>query len=247
MYLLYLDDSGSAGNRSESNLVLAGICVFERHMHWLISELDKIALEINPTNPQAVEFHASEIFSRRTPPWQGMTKETATAVIKRVLTVFQKSYAENVAFACVVHKSSFPGVDPMEKSFEDLSSRFDKRLKRLYEVKKEAHRGIIILDESSHETSLQNLSINFRSYGTQWGGLRNISEVPLFVNSKASRLVQIADHIAYAVFRRFEHGDTSYFDIISSKFDAENGVIHGLSHKHQLPTRCMCLACASRL
>jgi hypothetical protein len=33
MYLLYLDDSGSAANQNEQHLVLAGVCVFERRVH----------------------------------------------------------------------------------------------------------------------------------------------------------------------------------------------------------------------
>ena len=72
LYLLYLDDSGSAANRAESHLVLGGFSVFERQLHWLSRELDKLAEEIDPSDPNAVEFHASEIFSGRTPPWDGM-------------------------------------------------------------------------------------------------------------------------------------------------------------------------------
>jgi hypothetical protein len=87
---------------------------------------------------------------------------------------------------------------------------------------------------------------DFRIYGNRWGKeIRDLAEVPLFVDSKASRVIQIADHIAYAVFRRYEKGDSSYLDIILHKFDSENGILHGLCHKTNLPN-CMCPACMSR-
>ena len=55
---------------------------------------------------------------------------------------------------------------------------------------------------------------------------------PFFVDSRASRLVQIADHVAYSVFRRYNSGDAHYFDIIAHRFDTVDNVIHGLVHKH---------------
>ena len=76
--------------------------------------------------------------------------------------------------------------------------------------------------------------------------IRNLAEIPLFVDSRASRLVQVADHVAYAVFRRYNAGDTQYFDIISSKFDSSEGVIHGLAHKQTYDSKCMCIACMTR-
>ena len=34
MHLLYLDDSGSAGNQNEEYFVLGGLSVFEAQAHW---------------------------------------------------------------------------------------------------------------------------------------------------------------------------------------------------------------------
>src|ERR1017187_1329966 len=65
MHLLYLDDAGSAGNKNEEYLVLGGISVFEAQASFLTNELDKIASGFSATNPHDIEFHASEIFSRR--------------------------------------------------------------------------------------------------------------------------------------------------------------------------------------
>ena len=246
MYFLYLDDSGSIRNTNESNFVIGGISIFENHMHWFIKELDDLAKQILPQNPHSVEFHASEIFSRRIPPWNGMSKQSAIEVIKQVLSIVAKSYSPNSAFACVVHKKSFVKFDLMNLAFENLCSRFDLKLKRIYAVSGESQRGLIVMDKNSYEAGLNLLSINFRELGTRWGILRNISEVPYFVDSRASRLVQLADTIAYSVYRYYEAKDLSYLEPILPKFDSEDDKIHGLVHLHNTGA-CYCPACLCRL
>jgi len=245
MHLLYLDDSGSTKNRDEDYLVLGGVSIFEAQNHYLTQQLDALAEAFAPGNPQSLEFHASDIFSGRKTPWKGMLLDERRGVLKSVLRVLAESYDTARAFACAVHKASFPAADPLEMAFEDLCSRFDRYLGRL-QAEGSRQRGLLILDESVHETTLQALATNFRVLGTKWGVVRNITEVPLFVDSRASRLVQLADHVAYAVFRRYNAGDSQYFDIIAAKFDEADGVVHGLCHKQTANPKCRCLACMSR-
>jgi hypothetical protein len=245
MHLLYLDDAGSTANSNEEYFVLAGVSVFEAQTSWFTQELDRLAQSINPANPNQVEFHASEIFSRRTAPWNSMSREDAQGVIKAVLQVLARSYDSARVFACAVHKASYPGRDPVELAFEDLCSRFDIYLSRL-RAAGDRQQGLLILDKSTYETTLQTLARNFQTLGTQWGVIRNLADTPFFVDSRASKLVQLADHVAYAVFRRYNARDTQYFDIFAAKFDATDGVIHGLAHKQTIEPVCMCPACLSR-
>ncbi|HZM04706.1 MAG TPA: hypothetical protein VFC44_17000 [Candidatus Saccharimonadales bacterium] len=95
-------------------------------------------------NPNDIEFHASEIFSRRTAPWNKMTKAEAQGVLKAVLGVLASSYDSAKAFACAVHKPSYPNRDPMQLAFEDLCSRFDRYLSRLHALG-DRQRGMIVL------------------------------------------------------------------------------------------------------
>jgi hypothetical protein len=245
MHLLYLDDAGSAANPDEDYLVLGGVSVFEAQANYITSQLDALAQTLSPEDPESVEFHASEIFAGRQRPWDKMAKDERRGVIKQVLRILAGAYDSARAFACAIHKLSFPGRDPMELAFEDLCSRFDLYLQRL-SASGDRQKGLIILDESSYETSLQRLAKDFRSIGTRWRVIRNLADIPMFVNSRASRVVQLADHVAYAVFRRYQASDTSYFDIIGPKFDAVDGRIHGLSHKQSGDPGCMCPACLSR-
>ena len=244
MHLLYLDDSGSATNQDEEYLVLGGVSLFEAQVDWVTQQLDKLAESIAPGAPHTIEFHASAIFSGKGAPWDKMQKGERRGVIKAVLKVLANSYDTARAFACAIRKAAY-STDPMELAFEDLCSRFDQYLMRV-RASGERQRGLLILDESSYETSLQRMAREFRDLGTRWGvPIHNLAEIPLFVDSHASRSIQLADHVAYAVFRRYNQQDTQFFDVFASKFDSADGIIHGLSHKGSVGT-CMCPACLSR-
>lgn len=244
MYLLYLDGAGSPANPAEEYFVLGGICVYEAQVDWFSRELDKLATPYDK-NPEDVEFHASTIFSRRQPPWKTLSADDARGVLKSVLRVAASSYDTTRLFACAIHKKSFLSADPVALAFEDLAQRFDYFLSRRRQLG-DQQRGLIILDKTSRETSLQQLSREFRKTGTRWGSLKNIADTPFFVDSRASRLVQLADHVAYSVFRRYNTGDAQYMDIIAGRFDEADGVYHGLSHKHGDRMNCTCHGCLSR-
>lgn len=248
MYLLYLDDSGSIENKHEEYIVLGGICVPEQSVRWVTHELEKLAQTICPDAPRSVEFHASEIFSGRTGIWKQMKeREDRINVLKKVLGVLQDAHPDIVVFACAIHKESYPEEDLIQMAFEDISSRFDLYLRRMSSKTNYQHKGLIVIDKSSHENSLQKLAQSFRDDGNRWGNqLRTICEVPMFVDSKSSRVIQLADHIAYAVFRRYNGNDLNYFNCIESRFDQKNGTLHGLAHKQYYKPHCTCPACLTR-
>jgi len=104
MHLLYVDDSGSVNNAAEEYIVLGGVSVSEHQCDYLTSELDKIAQSIDAINFNSIEFHASEIFARRSAPWDKLTKDEAQGIIKAVLRVVVQSYDSATIFACAIHK-----------------------------------------------------------------------------------------------------------------------------------------------
>jgi hypothetical protein len=247
MYLLYLDESGSIGNQDESYFVLGGVCIPERSIKWLTDQIDNLASEIEPENPSTIEFHASEVFGGRNAPWNNYRRrEERIEVIKKVLCLLANAGNDTVVFASAIHKDSFRGSNLMRMAFEDLCTRFDMYLNRIYHQTNVSHKGMIIFDKSSYRSELEELALEFRQQGTQWMDLRNIREVPFFVDSKASRLIQLADHIAYAVFRRYNANDITYFNCIENRFDENEGIIHGLSHKQTYNPTCTCPSCITR-
>lgn len=147
----------------------------------------------------------------------------------------------------VVDKKAISPDDPVECAFEEICNCFNLFLARMFNRGDGQHRGLVVMDESHYEGTLQGPARRFREEGTRWGNLRNLAEVPLFVDSTASRLIQIADLPAWAVWRRYEHGDTRFFDRIVRRFDNEGGVIHGLVHRKHAAEECYRPACLSRL
>jgi len=204
-------------NANEKYFVLAGLSIFEAQADWFSREMDKLAESIDAKNPASVEFHASAQYARRVAPWNTMTRDDAHGVTKSVLQIVADSYDTARIFACAVEKSSVLNDDPVAVAFEDLCSRFDMFLSGL-RASGDRQRGLLVLDKSTHETSLQQLTRDFRRIGTQWGSIiRNLADIPFFADSNASRLIQCADHIAYAVFRRYHVGDSQLFDIIAPR------------------------------
>lgn len=246
MHLLYLDDSGEERNPGEQYIVLGGIAVFERRAYWVSKQLDSIAEDTvgKDTDPASLEFHASAVWAGNEPLLKGRSRKERGQLIKDVLRVLADEDHGVVAFACAVHKESRP--NPLEVAFEDVCSRFDLLLKRLYQSG-DPQRGLIIIDRSKSARTLRALANNFRTVGTRWGVLNNLAETPLFIDSRASRLMQLADHVAWSVFRRYEYGDASFIDLISHKFDTDGMRIHGLVHKHPgVQQTCGCPACVNR-
>ena len=101
----------------------------------------------------------------------------------------------------------------LQRSFENLVAAFDAYLYSLYR-RRDPQRGLIIFDKSNYEQQLQELSHVFKREGHQRGKLRNFAEVPLFLDSKASRLIQMADIVAYWIFRYFQSGDDRGYSLI---------------------------------
>jgi hypothetical protein len=60
---------------------------------------------------------------------------------------------------------------------------------------------------TAEEKDMQALHRTFKQVGHTTGKLRNFAEVPMFVDSKSTRLIQLADSIAYWVFRHYARLD----------------------------------------
>lgn len=227
MHLLYLDDSGSAPDVSQRYFVLGGFSAFERQGYWLSQKLDEIVASYSRFVPPSAELHGSPLL-HGIGEWKSVPSRLREKILKDSLDVLASSHVSNRIFAVAVRKAHSPK-DPVEFCVEQLCNRFDRYLRRLY-LQGDTQRGLILFDKHASERAIQNLARDFRSVGHTWGVVTNLADVPVFLDSKASRLIQLADLVAYSVFRKFERGDPRFYDIISHRFDSEQGVVHGLVH-----------------
>jgi hypothetical protein len=226
MHILYLDDAGSVGNASERFFILAGISLFERQTWFLERELDRIAATLRPDEPKSLEIHGNAILSGRK-VWRSIQVAQRRQIIGDCLRAIKLLHGPVRLFGAVVEKRAVSPNDAVEIAFEEVASRFDKFLMRRHR-EGHAERGLLVLDKSTMETRLQSLATDFRFVGHSNGKLRNLADVPFFVDSRASRLIQYADLVSYALWRNYERDDPEFFDIIADRFDREGGVVHGL-------------------
>lgn len=242
MYLLYVDESGNPDEQGGDGqyFVLGGVAVFEREVYWISDELNQLAATHFPGTE--IEFHAQAISSHRDEPWHSCPTATRNQIIDELCATLCRHRV--VLFGVALEKSMAHEV--VGRAFEEICNRCDLFLRRLH-AQGDTQRGLIIFDESRYESRLQTLLAEYRSLGTRFGTpVRNFADVPLFADSKATRLLQLADLVAYAIFRRYERGDTRLLDKIITKFDADNGVMHGLVHLTKSGSTCTCPACLTR-
>lgn len=103
--------------------------------------------------------------------------------------------------------------------------------------------GLLVHDQN--ETASRRLTGRMRSFhrtGTSFSLIPNIIETPLFVDSKLTAMVQLADLVGYAVRRFIENQEADLFDRIYDRFDRRNTRLVGLRHfTGQAP--CTCRIC----
>jgi hypothetical protein len=207
VYLLYVDESGShgaiQGNRA---YVLAGLAVHEddaARLQRALAEL--VARHVPPgADAGAHELHAAEIRhpKRARSVWIDTNGKLRRRVLEDALDAiarFPVTRADRPvkAFAVTLDPADH---DVQRHAFKTLLDRFDAFLDDCADAG-DPHNGIAIADESHLELQIQRWAEGWRETTTAVGQLDHLADVPLFANSKATRLLQGADLVAWSVWR----------------------------------------------
>lgn len=224
MYLLYADDSGVASDPNVQYSVLAGFVTSETQTFWIQKAVDDIMLK--HLGQADLELHASPIRSGRG-IWRSVTKEKRNAILIESLEYIKNNYPRQfILFGAVVDNVRH---NVNEELFSQITSRFNMFLRRKFLKNEEPARGLCIFDKTKLENKYQNWSKIYQSLGNRWNQkLNNFAELPLFLDSTMSRSIQLADLIAFALFRNYEYNDDTYFSIIKDCFDRDKSQVHGL-------------------
>jgi hypothetical protein len=239
MYLLYIDESGNPDGKEDRYFVLGGVAVYERQAYWVNEKVDTLQNNLFPT--AQIEFHSQQIVSHSEEPWRSLPPQKRTETLANLCQII--SDADLFLFGVAVERATTG--DSVGRAFEEMCKRFDLFLQRLHN-QGDTQRGLIIFDKTRYEQRLQTLLAEYRRSGTRHGRVRNFADVPFFADSKSTRLLQLADLVAYAIFRRYERHNTWLLDQVISKFDSDGTVIHGLVHITTNRSSCACPACLSR-
>ena len=245
MHIAYLDESGT--QKSARYFVLAGLIVFERHTLSLAGALDRIQARYLPDYSDTAAFHAAALRapSKRVPaPFNRLSRDARFQLISDVYQVIADSQVRIITVA--IEKAAIDG-DPYEMGFEQIVSRFDLFLQRIYRQWGDAQTGLIVVAESTYRKNLELQARRIAKEGHRWGEIHNLADIPYFAPAENTRLLQLADFIANAVFGKYESGHSQNFDRIAPKFDQDDsGRIHGLVHIARDRDNCYCPACLQR-
>jgi hypothetical protein len=243
LYFLYLDESGDPHSwGTYSHFTLGGVAIHEGQVRNFADQLDTIQDSFFPGISVSIPFHASAIRSGKG-QFRSLGVNKQGELLHAIYQVMQKSKFPNLtAFATTAHISYVQDSEQvLHDVFQDVCQRFNTFLMRFAKHGK-PEKGLLIIDRA-HEDHYRRLIAEFQKAGTKYGYLGNIVDIPYFAGCHATRMLQIADHCAYATFRRYENNDSTYFNMIINAFDKRSSnKPDGL--KHLTTNRnCTCEAC----
>jgi hypothetical protein len=188
---------------------------------------------------------------QHTQPYIHLTYDERRAAVKAVADAIS-GWGNARLFAECVDKTHF---DPSrtkltvgEQAFEQVVSRFQHYLSHVAGTVTGAGSatitdyGLLIHDNNEAVAKKHtDLMRHFHKSGTLWTTIDHIIETPLFVDSRLTRMVQIADLCAYALRRYCENQERELFDPIFARADRFGGRAVGVRHFAGLS--CKCLIC----
>ena len=247
MHIIYLDESGTQAEAR--HFVVAGLSYFERQLHHVAGELDRIQRQYLPDATEPVEFHASVLRARGEhvrAPLDVLSRDERFGVLDAVYDALIAS--EPRLFAVAMEKAFILESDdePYGHGFEQIVNRFDRMIARVNRDRDEGNRGLVVIAESSYRRNIEALARRIRAEGHRWGQLRHVTDIPYFAPAADTRMLQLADFVANAVYSRYEHGNARQFDRLLPLFDQDGAQMHGLVHLSSRPLDCYCPACITR-
>ena len=246
MLLLYVDESGNFERPHDDHFVLGGLAVHESEIDPLRRVVESVIRRHLAPHLQRLEIHAHDMRTG-VRAWRGIPLDVRHRLVNELSGLLGKLSAPGFAlFAVTRAPGAIASADPLQRGFEELLLRFNSYLGRL-ERPSTTEFGLVVADKAKYEGILQPIVNHWRSTGTRFGRLRRLTEVPLFVDSSATRMIQLADLVAYAVYRHYAARDSELFERMLPAFDRDQGVIHGLVHLVQNYRHCTCPACVSRV
>ncbi len=244
MYVLYLDESGDYSNWSENNnFVLAGVAIHEGQIGTLSRALDQIQDKFFPGIRATIPFHAVDIAKGKTKMYRELgVKKQGELLGELYRTVGTQAFPNLIAFGTCFHISAYKaGTHVLDIVFENIVSRFNTFMVRQYNYGHPT-KGLIIIDQA-HEKKYRELFQSFRESDTEYGAVNNVVDIPYFAGGVNTRMIQVADLVAYSIYQYYEHNNPRYFDQVSDRFDRRGPREPPDGLEHMTARECQCLAC----
>ncbi len=248
MLLLYIDESGQL---TQGQLfVVGGLVIDVADIEAMRGLVETSVADVIDEQNRHYELHADWLRTGRG-PWRKVPQDVRRALVRnltQMLSAFRPEEGRRYSLLAIARApGAVPGADPLERSFEELFLKFRSMLDDIHRETGSAEYGLVIADKAKYETILQPLVTGWREAGTRFGRLRGVVEVPLFVDSAATRLLQMADFVSNAVYSYYSGGSQEELGMLLPAFHSSEGVMHGLMHLVPNHRGCPCPACVSRM
>jgi hypothetical protein len=240
-----MDESGDPnGWNVRDNFVLAGVAVHEGQIRSLSGQLDRLQKRFFPAIAVPLEIHAHHIFAGKG-RYRKWPRQRRKALLDEAFAVIANAGSPNlVAFVSAIHVSAVTGAhQALSTCLEDICQRFNTFLVRQFNAGYK-DKGLLIMDKSGRDARVRELMAEFDKHGTSRGYLGNIVDVPHFADSSHTRMLQLADLLAFAGGRYFNSNDDSLLSKVLPRIDrrTKGGNPVGLKHIVAPGHPCSCLA-----
>ncbi len=220
-------------SNSSKHFVLSAIGIHEGQIFNVRSSIDKIVSDFFPPGQTSIEIHASALANGKG-AFSPLFRSDRESLLKELLSSITIKSHRAVLMSSVVVKENWPREERDDiklKAFEQIIDKVNFFLKRKHRSN-EPQKGMLIVDHSSSEL-LERFRLyleRVQAFGSKYQLIDHVIDTVYSIESKSSRLVQIADLASWAVFRKFEFEDPSYWEILKGVFDRdEKGKRAGIS------------------
>ncbi len=262
MYMLYLDESGTHGGSPV--FILAGLALHEQDTWFMQQRLDDLLKRKLPKGNNHLDFelHATDIKSpkgpipgkrTRTSEWLGIPYGTRLDILDATYHSMAKFKCKDETYPCAFFGAVVDRTysDHEERAYELVLHKFDEMLTRQAHSTGVHQRGIVIHDKRRLvEEDVQRRGATWRQVAGRIGRLTHLADVPFFTDSRASRCIQAADFISWALWRYYglPKADERFIKPLWQHFDEDGGKMHGLIHvvRGFRQGVCSCPPCARR-
>lgn len=210
----------------------------------VVHERQAVLMKIAATKPQKALREAQKNY-RKTDPYIHLTRDERLEVLRRLADLIG-SWTDSRIFFEAAEKQPYRGrADPTieVESFNQVVSRLQHFLRNRGTNLGRRIFGLLVQDNNETVAlKLTTLMRGFHARGTSYTLIPDIVETPLFVDSRLTAMVQMADVCAYAVRRFVENNETDLVDLIYSRVDRHGGFLVGGRH-YTGPRPCRCRIC----
>jgi hypothetical protein len=244
MYILYLDESGDPHSfQSQKCYVMGGVAIHEGQIHGIGAQVDNIQSTYLPGLQIPVAFHAYDVKQGKG-HFRGLVPSRRDQVMQDVYALIGSArFPYLIAFATAIDVSAVTSPTQARRSvFEDVCEKFNGFLVHQYR-RGIPSKGLLIIDQN-REAEYRELVNDFKTQGTTHGFLGNVVDIPYFARCHQTRMLQLADFVANAVFEYYERNDPTYLNVILPRFygHALNRLSAGF--RHIINGNCTCIACS---